>query len=78
MPESICPCHEETPRIIHELVRQIMAAHPKARYLHIGCDEVYHLGECEPCMGKTRTETFVQHVTAVASHVKERYKVGNK
>ena len=75
MPESICPCHEETPRIVYELVRQVMAMHPTANYLHIGCDEVFHLGECEPCQGKTRTEIFVDYVGSVAKYVKERYKV---
>ncbi len=47
MPESICPCHPEAVMVVKELVRQVMSMHPKARFLHIGCDEVFHLGECQ-------------------------------
>lgn len=54
MPESICPCHPEAMDLVKELVDQTVKMHPKSKYLHIGCDEVFHLGECEQCMGKSR------------------------
>ena len=31
-----------------------MNLHGGARYLHIGCDEVYHLGTCAPCLDQSR------------------------
>ena len=77
MPESICPCHNETMAVIREIVGQVMAVHPRARYLHIGCDEVYHLGECAPCQADMvgRNEIFLSHVSRVATHVRDTWNV---
>ena len=75
MPESICPCHDDTMGIIRDIVDQVMAIHPKANYLHIGCDEVYHLGECSPCNSTGRNEIFLQHVSNVANHVRDTWQV---
>ena len=54
-----------------------MSVHKSAKYLHIGCDEVFHLGECPPCMsqGLTRSQIFVDHVKAVSAYVRETYGV---
>ena len=52
MPESICSCHDHTMPLIEKYINQVMALHPNARYLHIGCDEVFHMGECESCVLK--------------------------
>ena len=75
MPESICPCHNDTMGIVREIVDQVMAVHKKAKYLHIGCDEVFHLGECSECLGNGRTSIFIDHVTRVAEYVNHTYKV---
>ena len=74
MPESICPCNSEAVLVIKELIDQIVRAHPRSRYLHIGCDEVYHLGECEDCNGNGRNAIFVSHVQAMAKYVKDVHK----
>jgi len=73
MPESICPCHNDTMGIVREIVDQVMAVHKNAKYLHIGCDEVYHLGECSQCLGFGRTSVFIDHVTKVAQYVNHTY-----
>ena len=52
MPESICSCHDEAMPLIEKYIDQVMALHPNVRYLHVGCDEVYHMGECEQCVLK--------------------------
>ncbi|TRY76461.1 hypothetical protein TCAL_09579 [Tigriopus californicus] len=72
MPESICPCHHETMFLIKESIDQVMNLHKKhINYVHIGCDEVYHLGECEPCQSGSRNSIFVNHVSAVAKYVRD-------
>ena len=75
MPESICPCHAETMGVIQDIIDQVMAVHVNANYLHIGCDEVYHLGECQPCSVNmsTRNEIFVDHVSRVAGYASKKY-----
>ena len=30
---------------------QVMALHINSKYIHVGCDEVYHLGGCAQCQG---------------------------
>ena len=51
----------------------VMALHKDVKSLHIGCDEVYHLGECSDCSGQGRTDVFVKHVSTVANYVKNKY-----
>jgi hexosaminidase len=29
---------------VREIVDQVMTMHPNSKWLHIGCDEVYHIG----------------------------------
>lgn len=73
MPESICPCHEHTMNLIEKYIDQVMAIHRDAHHIHIGCDEVFHLGECSACAGQSRTDLFVNHVANVAKYVKTKY-----
>ena len=60
-------------KLIGLYIDQVMALHKDVKHLHIGCDEVYHLGECAPCSGQTRTDVFVNHVSNVANYVKSKY-----
>ena len=77
MPESICPCHEGTMEVLQDIIDQVMRVHKKANYLHIGCDEVYHLGECQPCTTNmsSRNEIFIDHVSRVATYAKNTHNV---
>merc|ERR550517_27941 len=54
-----------------------MRVHKKANYLHIGCDEVYHLGECQPCTTNisSRNEIFIDHVSRVATYASKTHNV---
>lgn len=52
----------------------------RVRYLHIGCDEVYQMGECARCRKAisasgdgSRDALFLQHVRAVAGLLARRY-----
>ena len=53
---------------------QVLTLHPNSKYLHIGCDEVYHLGGCAECQGLPRSHLFVNHVSRVARYVKDVHK----
>ena len=76
MPESICPCDNDTMGIIREIVDQVMAVHKDTKYLHVGCDEVFHLGQCSQCHGRGgRSSLFVSHVTKIAEYVTSSYGV---
>lgn len=75
MPESICPCHDQAMPLIKAYIDQVMSLHEHhVKHIHIGCDEVYHLGECSQCVGQPRTSIFTAHVAKVAQYVRDRYK----
>jgi len=75
MPESVCPCHNDTMAVVRDIVDQVMALHRGAAMLHIGCDEVFHLGECSECLGGSRTSIFTEHVVRVAQYAATVHKV---
>jgi hypothetical protein len=50
-----------------------MELHQGARFLHIGCDEVFQMGECRRCRSQMRETLFLSHVARVASYVRNRY-----
>lgn len=39
-PNTLNPHEEESLALVGAMIDQVMALHPKARWLHIGCDEV--------------------------------------
>lgn len=49
-----------------------MALHPNIRYLHIGCDEVFHIAECSLCQRKFKDDIFLGHVQRVATYVRNK------
>eukprot|EP00854_Cymbomonas_tetramitiformis_P027552 gene27552-33991_t len=45
----LCPLTEGSQELAKELIHQTLRFHPSAKYIHIGCDEVYSLGTCSRC-----------------------------
>ncbi|XP_022662894.1 hexosaminidase D-like isoform X2 [Varroa jacobsoni] len=76
-PAVICPSKNESFNVIKEMARQMMALHSKfhVRYLHIGCDEVFHLGECTLCSMKSKEELLLGHMSHVAEFVRKELQV---
>lgn len=69
---------------------QVLSLHPDAGWLHIGCDEVYQLGQCPVCSEKLLAANtspnnnngyqdgktlFLQHVHKVGSYVRNQKNV---
>ena len=75
MPMAICPSKNESFDLVTTLIDQIMSAHPFSRWLHIGCDEVFHMGICKLCRRNDRDTIFLNHVIKLAKYVKEKYNV---
>lgn len=78
-PQVLCPTYNKTLPLIYEMINQVVSAHPTSKYLHIGADEVYQIGECSRCleiMAKrqwSKRQLFLDHVSAVVKYVKEKY-----
>lgn len=46
---------------------------PNFTHLHIGCDEVFRMGECQRCQSKERNELFLTHVKTVSGFVQRKW-----
>lgn len=78
-PSSMCPSHPEAVSLATSLIKQIVEFHPDIQYLHIGADEVWHMGLCPACSRRIETskcgrpQLFLEHVVAVAQYVREAF-----
>ena len=86
-PQSICPSREGSLDLVRLLLSQIMEVHKDSGHIHIGCDEVYQLGQCQQCqerINRNNAKThqghysyrtlFLDHVRAVGSFVNKKGK----
>lgn len=78
-PNTLNPHKAEALALVGAMVDQVLELHPGARWLHIGCDEVYYLGEGEASRQwlqqeqNTTAALCLSHVKAVASHVRTQH-----
>ncbi|XP_018335239.1 hexosaminidase D [Agrilus planipennis] len=78
-PSSICPSNGETMPLIRSMIKQIVAFHNNIQYLHIGADEVWHLGLCSVCAKRAQTNKhgksglYLEHVVDVVQYIKDNY-----
>lgn len=73
-PTALCPSRNDSFTVVSTIVDQVLELHPNVKWLHIGCDEVFHMGYCSRCMQRDREDLFVGHVQRVARHVRDRHK----
>lgn len=74
-PQSICPSKNESFIVIQSIIDQVVSLHSNLKWLHIGCDEVFHLGYCPKCVRKDRDDLFLSHVSRVAQYVRNKYNI---
>ncbi|XP_054448883.1 hexosaminidase D [Pteronotus mesoamericanus] len=78
-PNTLNPHEAEALALVAAMVDQVMELHAGARWLHIGCDEVYYLGEGEASRRwlqqeeNSKAKLCLSHMRAVASHVRARH-----
>jgi len=64
---------------VKSLIRQIVSFHPDIQYLHIGCDEVWHLGLCSVCIKRAaasksgKSSLYLEHILTIAQYIQETY-----
>ncbi|XP_040845826.1 hexosaminidase D isoform X1 [Ochotona curzoniae] len=78
-PNTLNPHEPQALALVGAMIDQVLALHPGARWLHIGCDEVYYLGEGEASRRwlqqepNNRAALCLTHMKAVAGHVLTRH-----
>jgi hypothetical protein len=66
---SLCPNHHGIKPVVHDLMDEMIDVF-MADSLHIGCDEVFVLGECERCRDIPKDRLFADWVNDLAGHIK--------
>ncbi|XP_067126536.1 hexosaminidase D-like [Centruroides vittatus] len=80
-PQVICPSQNNSKILLTHMIDQIISLHPGIKWLHIGCDEVYYIGQCDLCQHRMTTKQmnsdllFLEHVKFVAQYVKSKHNV---
>ena len=77
-PNSICPSNQKSFEIIKQMIQQMVSMHQKLTKLeaiHIGCDEVWHLGCCSLCLQKDsdKTKLFIDFVAKISEFIKKQF-----
>lgn len=77
-PFTISPALDSSYAMINSIIKQVVDMHPDSEHIHIGCDEVFHLGKPDGMSTKTfkdkkPSDIFLQHVITVARNVKSKF-----
>ncbi|XP_054702505.1 hexosaminidase D isoform X5 [Grus americana] len=78
-PNALNPHKEESRALVKAMIDQVMALHEDLKWFHIGCDEVYYLGEGEESkqwlqqQDNTPEKLWLSHIKAVATCVASSY-----
>ncbi|MCQ2388734.1 MAG: family 20 glycosylhydrolase [Kiritimatiellae bacterium] len=68
---SICPSHPNAQRIVFDLMDEVVDAFG-ADTMHCGCDEVFEIGQCHRCRGKSPAKLYADWVNGLARHLKSK------
>ena len=66
-----CPSRPGTFGLFQQMVSEILEAHPRSRYLHIGADETSFLGRCPTCASKVSDTSKIALFTGYVAEVCE-------
>ncbi|PVD29411.1 hypothetical protein C0Q70_08662 [Pomacea canaliculata] len=77
-PQVITPTREESYLLLQQMIIQILQAHPEAKHIHLGCDEVFDLGKGQSHTllireNLTPENVFLRHVTRLAKFIRSTY-----
>ncbi len=76
---EFCPLEDDSYDLLFDLWDEAMEATPGSRYIHIGSDETYELGQCDKCRAKAEEigNSGLYHTFAskAAKHIKKSRKV---
>src|SRR5690606_7995254 len=79
-PAAVCPRNQLTfTTLIKPIIDQVIQLHLEAghklTYLHIGSDEVFHMGACNRCRDHSKEDLYLTHVSRVARYARDTYAV---
>lgn len=74
-PMSLCSMNKGSLPLVKALIEDIMRLHANAKFIHLGGDEVYNLGECELDKKSklNKNELYLQHMKPVLEFTKNKF-----
>lgn len=67
-----CPSNEESYKLIFDIIDEVVEVAQPKHYVHIGHDEVYHLGLCPRCKGTSHDVLYARHVNRLYDYLKSK------
>ena len=67
-----CPSDERCMQMIYDIIDEVVEVVKPRRYVHIGHDEVYHIGLCSECRKKGGPRVYIEHVKALYDHLAKK------
>lgn len=76
-PGEMCPFREGAYELAASLIEETAKAHPDSRYIHLGCDEVWSLGESPECResGMSRHKIAVNFINRLVDKAISLHKI---
>ena len=68
---SLCPTNPLTKLIVFDLMDELLDVF-EADALHVGCDEVFHIGICDECKKYSNAEIFANWINILRDHLAEK------
>ncbi|XP_057307458.1 hexosaminidase D-like [Hydractinia symbiolongicarpus] len=68
----ICPSKEGSLRLVKEMINQILGSHPKAKWIHLGAQQVRFLKSCDLCKANDLKvhEIYARFLTNLGKYVR--------
>jgi len=71
-PHCYCPSLQASYDLIYDIIDEIVEVAKPPRYVHMGHDEIHHIGRCHRCQAQNPTDLYVKHVTAMYEYLKKK------
>lgn len=68
----MCPSHPDYYTVTFNVLDEVLDVFKPARYVHMGHDEIYNVGQCSLCSQIPRGELFATEVNRLYEHIKAR------
>ena len=74
-PTSLCVMNKGSLPLVKDMISDIMRLHSNSRFVHLGGDEVYNLGDCglDKDSGLTKEALYAYHMKPVLQFVKDQF-----
>lgn len=71
-PHTMCPNHKDYYDVTFGILDEVLEVFKPKRFVHMGHDEIYEVGQCSACSQIPRGDIFVKEVTTLNDYIKSK------